>query len=153
MNTEYRKRLAERVKKTRAAAHNRVVKDGTIQFRLDRENMERLLKLADARRTGAGVLSRMWVLERLNIETSWGANVPPGLVGEAAASPGRVAPLTPEEIVFLRAMLSELRGAWANMVVRSIPSYQSSDKPLNYGSSESTPDLFIKKMPKRTKNK
>lgn len=74
MNTQGPKTLAERAKRTKAAAHKRVVKDGTIQFRCDAENMERLLKLADERRTGAGVLARMWVLERLNKETPAGTN-------------------------------------------------------------------------------
>ena len=61
-------KLEERVKKTKASAHQRIMKDGTIQFRLDAENMERLLKIADDRGTGAGILARMWMLERLNIE-------------------------------------------------------------------------------------
>jgi hypothetical protein len=52
-----------------------VVKDGTIQFRLDAENMERLLKLADERGTGIGVLARMWVLERLNKESFNNADI------------------------------------------------------------------------------
>jgi len=63
-----KKRLEDRARKTRAQAHERVIKDGTIQFRLDAENMERILGLADERRTGVGVLARMWVLERLNQE-------------------------------------------------------------------------------------
>lgn len=66
--TEKNKKLEERINKTRAAARDRVVKDGTIQFRLDAENMEKLLSVADDRRTGAGVLARMWVLERLKHE-------------------------------------------------------------------------------------
>ena len=68
MSNERKKRLKERAQKTRIAAHQRVIKDGTVQFRLDAENMERLLGLADQKRTGAGVLARMWVLERLNKE-------------------------------------------------------------------------------------
>jgi lipoate-protein ligase A len=69
------KRLEERAAKTRAAAHDRVIQDGTIQFRLDAENMDRLLKFADERRTGTGVLARMWVLEKLNKETIDNADV------------------------------------------------------------------------------
>lgn len=61
--------LEERISKTKAAAHERVVKDGTVQFRLDAKNMERLLHVADDRRTGVGVLARMWVLERLQQES------------------------------------------------------------------------------------
>jgi hypothetical protein len=68
--TDKQKQLAARAAKTKAAAHDRVVKDGTVQFRVDAENMERLLKLADERQTGAGVLARMWVLERLNKEAA-----------------------------------------------------------------------------------
>ncbi len=63
-----KKRLEDRARKTRAQAHERVIKDATIQFRLDADNMERILTLADERRTGVGVLARMWVLERLNQE-------------------------------------------------------------------------------------
>ena len=66
--TNRKKQLEERIQKTRAAAHNRVVKDGTVQFRLDADNMEKILKLSDERRTGSGVLARMWVLERLKQE-------------------------------------------------------------------------------------
>jgi hypothetical protein len=73
--TDRQKRLEERAAKTRASAHDRVVKDGTIQFRLDAENMERLLKLADERGTGTGVLARMWVLERLNKESFNNADI------------------------------------------------------------------------------
>jgi len=68
MNNERDKGLKERAQKTRIAAHKRVIKDGTVQFRLDAVNMERLLGLADEKRTGAGILARMWVLERLNKE-------------------------------------------------------------------------------------
>jgi hypothetical protein len=68
MNNSRIKKLKERARETKSAAHKRVIKDGTIQFRLDAENMERLLTLADKKRTGAGVLARMWVLDRLNKE-------------------------------------------------------------------------------------
>lgn len=60
------KEIKDRIKKTKEAARARVVKDGTIQFRIDAENMERLLKAADTCKTGAGVLARMWVIEHLN---------------------------------------------------------------------------------------
>ena len=68
MNTEREKKLKERALRTRAAAHQRVVKDATVQFRLDAETIERLLGLADDKRMGVGVLARMWIIERLNKE-------------------------------------------------------------------------------------
>jgi hypothetical protein len=60
--------LQARIEKTRADAHKEVVSAGKIQFRLDAETMELLLHTADERRTGAGVLARMWVVERLRSE-------------------------------------------------------------------------------------
>lgn len=36
--------------------------------------MELLLRIADERETGAGVLARMWMVERLRAETSGTAN-------------------------------------------------------------------------------
>lgn len=61
-------KLQARFKKTQEAAHERVVQRGTIQFRLDAAGMENLLRLADACKTPAGVLARMWVMERLSQE-------------------------------------------------------------------------------------
>ncbi len=66
--------LQARIDKTRALAHREVVMSGKIQFRLDSEIMELLLKTADERGTGAGVLARMWVIERLKADTSSTAN-------------------------------------------------------------------------------
>ncbi len=60
--------LQFRIDKTRADAHREVVRSGKIQFRLDSKHMEQLLQVADAKLTGAGVLARMWVIERLNSE-------------------------------------------------------------------------------------
>src|SRR5277367_1804014 len=65
MSEKRAKQLVERAKKTSEAAHTRIVKDATVQFRLDQENMERLLKIADQQRTGVGVVCRNWVLDRL----------------------------------------------------------------------------------------
>ena len=62
--------LQARIEKTRSNAHQEVVSAGKIQFRLDSETMELLLHTADERGTGAGVLARMWVVERLRAETS-----------------------------------------------------------------------------------
>ncbi|MBX9772156.1 MAG: hypothetical protein K2X29_12340 [Candidatus Obscuribacterales bacterium] len=44
-------------------------KDGSVQFRLDADKLEALNKVAAQKRTGAGVLARMWVIERLEKET------------------------------------------------------------------------------------
>lgn len=68
------KKLTERAEKTRKAAHERVVKRGILHFRLDQETMEKLLRLADQRKTGAGVLARMWVVERLEQELNHGVS-------------------------------------------------------------------------------
>jgi hypothetical protein len=62
--------LQARINKTRATAHKAIVSSGKIQFRLDPETMELLLKTADERGTGAGILARMWVIERLKADTS-----------------------------------------------------------------------------------
>jgi len=43
-------------------------KDGSVQFRLDADKLEALNKVAAQKRTGAGVLARMWVIERLEKE-------------------------------------------------------------------------------------
>lgn len=68
-NTKRSPELQARINKTRADAHKEIVTAGKIQFRLDAETMELLLRTADERRTGAGVLARMWVMERLKAET------------------------------------------------------------------------------------
>lgn len=44
-------------------------KDGSVQFRLDADKLELLNRVAAQKRTGAGVLARMWVIERLEKET------------------------------------------------------------------------------------
>lgn len=62
--------LQARIDRTRASAHKEVVSAGKIQFRLDPETMDLLLRTSDERGTGAGVLARMWVVERLRAETS-----------------------------------------------------------------------------------
>lgn len=60
--------LQARIEQTRANAHREVVSSGKIQFRLDAKTMELLLRTADEKETGAGVLARMWVVERLKAE-------------------------------------------------------------------------------------
>jgi hypothetical protein len=61
-------KLKARFEKTRKAAHKRVVQRGTIQFRLDPETMETLLKLSYKLKTPAGVLVRMWTVQHLSKE-------------------------------------------------------------------------------------
>jgi hypothetical protein len=56
------------VNEARKEAHQKVVERGQVQFRLDPEYMEDLLRLADEKGTGYGVLARMWVCERLEQE-------------------------------------------------------------------------------------
>ncbi len=68
MSRDREKKLTERALKTRAAAHERIIKNATIQFRLDANNMEKILRLADDKKMGVGVLARMWVIERLHKE-------------------------------------------------------------------------------------
>ena len=51
-----------------ADAESDVVKAGLIQFRLDADAMRMLLKMAEHKRTPAGVLSRLWVIERMHDE-------------------------------------------------------------------------------------
>jgi hypothetical protein len=65
MSDKRTNRLSARAKKTSAAATQRVIKDATVQFRLDQESMSKLLELADEQRTGVGVICRNWVLDRL----------------------------------------------------------------------------------------
>ncbi|MBX9880126.1 MAG: hypothetical protein K2Y22_16830 [Candidatus Obscuribacterales bacterium] len=53
-------------------------KDGSVQFRLDADKLELLNRVAAQKRTGAGVLARMWVIERLEKETGGkGAGIEP----------------------------------------------------------------------------
>ncbi len=42
-------------------AHERVLKRGLVQYRLDENLMAELLKVADDRGLGYGVLARMWL--------------------------------------------------------------------------------------------
>src|SRR3990167_1359146 len=49
----------------KSEAHERVLSRGLVQFRLDRESMEELLRLSDEKGLGYGVLARMWICERL----------------------------------------------------------------------------------------
>ncbi|HEY9871719.1 MAG TPA: hypothetical protein V6D08_21360 [Candidatus Obscuribacterales bacterium] len=59
---------AERAAKTQAAARERVVSRGIVQFRADRELMDLLLKVAEYKRIPYGVLARSWVVEALREE-------------------------------------------------------------------------------------
>jgi hypothetical protein len=64
------KGIEKQIKELKAEAHSNVSERGTVQFRLDPENMSRLLKEADRKGTGYGVLARQWTLERLSADES-----------------------------------------------------------------------------------
>jgi hypothetical protein len=59
---------AERAAKTQAAALQRVVARGIVQFRADEEIMELLLRVSTHKRMPYGVMCRAWVVERLRQE-------------------------------------------------------------------------------------
>jgi hypothetical protein len=59
---------AERAAKTQAAALQRVIERGIVQFRADEEIMELLLRVAMHKRVPYGVMCRAWVVERLRQE-------------------------------------------------------------------------------------
>jgi hypothetical protein len=69
------KKKEEFAKRVQKHAEESLVKDGTVQFRLDGEMMYLLLELAKYKRTPHGVLARMWVVERLRNEVSQIANL------------------------------------------------------------------------------
>ena len=60
--------IEERVRKTQAAARQRVVQRGIVQFRADPEIMDLLLKVADYKRMPTGVMVRAWMVEKLRKE-------------------------------------------------------------------------------------
>lgn len=72
MSAVSRKRIpaAERAGKTQAAARQRVIERGIVQFRADPEIMDLLLRVADYKRMPTGVMVRAWVVERLRQEAS-----------------------------------------------------------------------------------
>ncbi len=59
---------SERAAKTQAAARQRVIERGIVQFRADEEIMELLLHIAEHKRIPYGVMCRSWVVERLRQE-------------------------------------------------------------------------------------
>lgn len=54
------------VKNLRKEAHNRVLKNEVMKFRLEENNLDRLLKLAKKLNKPAGALVREWVIEKLD---------------------------------------------------------------------------------------
>jgi hypothetical protein len=58
------------IKNLKQDAHERVMDRGLVQFRLDKNYMQRLLKMSDEKGLGYGVLARMWICERLEQESS-----------------------------------------------------------------------------------
>lgn len=60
--------IEEQMSKIRLEAHENVLARGLVQYRLDKNSMQRLLEIADAKGLGYGVLARMWLCERLEEE-------------------------------------------------------------------------------------
>jgi hypothetical protein len=58
----------ERAERTQAAARQRVIERGLVQFRADEEVMDLLLKVAASKRIPYGVMCRAWIVERLRQE-------------------------------------------------------------------------------------
>ncbi|MBX9721612.1 MAG: BrnA antitoxin family protein [Candidatus Obscuribacterales bacterium] len=59
--------LEKSKKNLKQTAKQAVAQRGSIQFRLDPEMMSILLETADKKRVPAGVLARMWIVERLEL--------------------------------------------------------------------------------------
>jgi len=60
----------ERAKASQAAARQRVIERGIVQFRADEEIMDLLLRVAAHKRIPYGVMCRAWVVERLRQESA-----------------------------------------------------------------------------------
>ena len=60
----------ERAKVSQAAAKQRVIERGIVQFRADEEIMDLLLRVAAHKRIPYGVMCRAWVVERLRQEAA-----------------------------------------------------------------------------------
>lgn len=58
----------ERAERTQAAARQRVVERGLVQFRTNEEVMDLLLKVAASKHIPYGVMCRVWIVERLRKE-------------------------------------------------------------------------------------
>jgi hypothetical protein len=72
MSTTKKKPTArERAEKTQAAARQRVIERGIVQFRADEEIMDLLLRVAEHKRIPYGVLCRAWIVERLRKEAEF----------------------------------------------------------------------------------
>ncbi len=69
MSTTKKKITAqERAAKSQAAARQRVIERGIVQFRADEEIMDLLLRVATHKRIPYGVMCRAWIVERLRQE-------------------------------------------------------------------------------------
>ena len=62
--------LQKRIERTKADAHERVVKRGVMDFPADEEMMKQILDIARDKKLPAGLMVRSWVAERLIIEMS-----------------------------------------------------------------------------------
>lgn len=61
----------ERAEKTQAAARQRVIERGIVQFRADKEIMDLLLRVSAHKRMPYGVMCRAWIVERLRQEAKY----------------------------------------------------------------------------------
>ena len=71
--------VEEQMKEIKQETHENVLARGLVQFRLDRNSMQRLLETADAKGLGYGVLARMWLCERLEQEQPKQAELSPSI--------------------------------------------------------------------------
>ncbi len=68
--TKKKTTINERAERSQAAARQRVIERGIVQFRADEEIMDLLLRVAMHKRIPYGVMCRTWVVERLRQEAS-----------------------------------------------------------------------------------
>ncbi len=59
--TELSAKTKKRLERARTEAHERVINRGIVQFRADKELMEKLLAVSDHKKTAVGVLIRSWI--------------------------------------------------------------------------------------------
>jgi hypothetical protein len=64
----------ERMQKLQASAKADVARRGDVKFKLGKRQMRSLMKISDAQKTPLGVLSRQWLMERLDAEEKALAN-------------------------------------------------------------------------------
>jgi hypothetical protein len=68
--TKKKMTIQQRAEKSQAAARQRVIERGIVQFRADEEIMDLLLRVAMHKRIPYGVMCRAWIVERLRQEAA-----------------------------------------------------------------------------------